>query len=114
MRLGVEAILVSPNFLYRIEHDPDPGDPAAVHPVNEFELASRLSYFLWSSMPDEELFQAAGEGRLCQPEVLHAQVRRMLKDPKAEALVDNFAGQWLELRNLESVQARPRPVSAIQ
>jgi mono/diheme cytochrome c family protein len=107
MRLGVEAILVSPNFLYRIEHDPNPSDPAEVHPVNGYELASRLSYFLWSSMPDEELFQAAGEGRLCQPKELHAQVQRMLKDPKAEALVDNFAGQWLELRNLDSVRPDP-------
>ncbi|MBV8811379.1 MAG: DUF1592 domain-containing protein [Acidobacteriaceae bacterium] len=103
MRLGVEAILVSPNFLYRIERDPNPFDPSAVHPVGEYELASRLSYFLWSSMPDEELLNAAEAGTLGKPDVLHTQVKRMLTDEKADALVDNFAGQWLELRNLESI-----------
>ncbi len=107
MRVGLEAILVSPSFLYRIERDPKPGDASAVHPVNDYELASRLSYFLWSSMPDEELFELASTRRLGQPEVLHAQVQRMLKDPKSEALVDNFAGQWLELRNLDSVHPDP-------
>ncbi|MBV8707081.1 MAG: DUF1592 domain-containing protein, partial [Acidobacteriaceae bacterium] len=101
------AILVSPNFLYRIERDPNPNDPSQIHPVSNYELASRLSYFLWSSMPDEELLQLAGEKRLCQPDVLHAQVKRMLKNPKADALVDNFAGQWLELRNLDSVHPDP-------
>jgi mono/diheme cytochrome c family protein len=106
MRVGVEAILVSPNFLYRLERDPNPNGNTA-HPVSDFELASRLSYFLWSSMPDEELLRVAGEHKLSQPEVLHAQVRRLLADPKAEALVDNFAGQWLELRNLDSIQPDP-------
>ena len=103
MRVGVEAILVSPNFLYRIERDPNPG----AHPVSDYELASRLSYFLWSSMPDEELLRLAGERRLSQPDVLRAQVRRLLEDRKSEALVDNFAGQWLELRNLDSIQPDP-------
>ncbi|MBV9036104.1 MAG: DUF1592 domain-containing protein [Acidobacteriaceae bacterium] len=107
MRIGLQAILVSPNFLYRIERDPNPNDPSQIHPVSNYELASRLSYFLWSSMPDEELLQLAGEKRLCQPDVLHAQVKRMLKNPKADALVDNFAGQWLELRNLDSVHPDP-------
>ncbi len=107
MRIGLQAILVSPNFLYRIERDPDPNDSAAVHPVSNYELASRLSYFLWSSMPDEELLQLAAEKWLCQPDVLHAQVKRMLTDPKADALVDNFAGQWLELRNLDSAHPDP-------
>ncbi len=107
MRVGLEAVLVSPSFLYRIERDPNPLDPSAVHPVPAYELASRLSYFLWSSMPDEELLQLASEHRLCEPEVLHAQVQRMLQDPKAEALVDNFAGQWLELRNLDSIHPDP-------
>jgi hypothetical protein len=105
MRLGVEAILVSPNFLYRIERDPT--DPSAIHPVGEYELASRLSYFLWSSTPDEQLLKLADEHRLSTPEVLHAQVKRMLEDPKADALVDNFAGQWLELRNLDSIHPDP-------
>ena len=104
MRVGIEGLLVSPNFLYRIERDPDGDD---VHPISDYELASRLSYFLWSSMPDEELLQTAEQHHLREPNVLHAQVRRMLKDPKAEALVDNFAGQWLELRNLDSVQPDP-------
>jgi hypothetical protein len=107
MRVGLEAVLVSPNFLYRIERDPKPGDASAVHPVSDYELASRLSYFLWSSMPDEALLQLASERRLGQAEVLHAQVRRMLQDSKAAALVDNFAGQWLELRNLDSVHPDP-------
>lgn len=107
MRIGLQAVLVSPNFLYRIERDPNPNDPADVHPISHYELASRLSYFLWSSMPDEELLQLAAEKRLCQPDVLHTQVKRMLADPKAAALVDNFAGQWLELRNLDSAHPDP-------
>ncbi len=104
MRLGLEAVLVSPQFLYRIEHDSKPG----VHPVGDYELASRLSYFLWSSMPDPQLLQLAGEERLNLPDVLHAQVRRMLLDPKSAALIDNFAGQWLELRNLDSIHPDPQ------
>ena len=107
MRVGIEAILVSPNFIYRIEHDPRPGDIAAVHPVSDFELASRLSYFLWSSMPDETLLNLASEHQLAKPEVLNAQVKRMLQDKKSVALVDNFAGQWLELRNLDSIHPDP-------
>lgn len=102
MRIGVEAILCSPNFLYRIERDPNPSDPTP-HAVGDYELASRLSYFLWSSMPDAELFQLAAEHRLNTPEVLHAQVLRMLKDPRSSALVDNFAAEWLEFRNLNLI-----------
>jgi hypothetical protein len=107
MRVGLEAVLVSPNFLFRIERDPKPDDPTAVHPVNDYELASRLSYFLWSSMPDEQLLQIAGERRLHDPAVLNAQVKRMLQDPKSNAMIDNFAGQWLELRNLDSIHPDP-------
>ena len=107
MRIGLEAILVSPNFLFRIERDPKPDDPSAIHPVNDFELASRLSYFLWSSMPDEVLLQAAGQHRLHDQAVLTAQVKRMLQDPKSDALIDNFFGQWLELRNLDSIRPDP-------
>jgi mono/diheme cytochrome c family protein len=103
MRVGVEAILVSPNFLYRFERDPG----AAVHAVSDYELASRLSYFLWSSMPDDGLLQLAAAHQLSKPDVLHGEVRRMLQDAKAQALVDNFAGQWLELRNLDSIQPDP-------
>lgn len=107
MRVGVEGILVSPNFLYRIERDPAAGSSSQVHRVSDYELASRLSYFLWSSMPDQELLDIAGEHRLSQSEILHQQVRRMLQDRKSDALVDNFAGQWLELRNLESIHPDP-------
>lgn len=107
MRIGVEAILVSPNFLFRIERDPKPDDPSAVHPVNDYELASRLSYFLWSSMPDEELLDTAEAGHLHDRAVLNAEVHRMLRDPKSDALISNFFGQWLELRNLDSVQPDP-------
>ena len=92
--------MVSPDFLFRVEKNP-PVSAGSV-PVTPTELASRLSYFLWSSMPDEELLRASEAGTLRKPEGLEAQVRRMLKDPKANALVENFAGQWLELRRLES------------
>ncbi len=95
---GLTAFLVSPDFLFRIEKP-----TAAMAPVDNYALASRLSYFLWSTMPDDELLRLAGAGSLRQPAVLTAQVRRMLRDPKARTLVDNFAGQWLELRRLESV-----------
>ena len=104
IRLALQAILVSPHFLFRIELDPNPSDPSTGHYISEHELASRLSYFLWSSMPDEELMQAAEEGRLRQPGVLERQVRRMLADARASALVTNFAAQWLGLRNLDRIR----------
>ena len=100
---ALKAVLVSPHFLFRLERDQEPNNPEAVHPVSPFELANRLSYFLWSSMPDDELFKLAEQGQLRNPGVLEAQVRRMLKDPKANALVENFAGQWLMLRSLATV-----------
>ena len=99
---AIEAILVSPDFLFRIERD-RPGAPTTGHLISQHELASRLSYFLWASMPDEELMRCADQGRLRQPQVLSAQVRRMLKDEKATALVDTFGGQWLQFRALESL-----------
>src|SRR5206468_9961746 len=99
--LAIQAVLVSPDFLFRIEKDPRGESPA--HPVGPHELASRLSYFLWASMPDEELRRCADLGTLRQPRVLAAQVRRMLKDEKAGALVEAFGGQWLQFRALESV-----------
>ncbi len=105
IRLALQAILVSPHFLFRIEMDREPNNPQAVHAINEFELATRLSYFLWSSMPDEELFRHARQGTLRKN--LEGQVRRMLRDPKARALVENFAGQWLQLRNLETANPNP-------
>jgi mono/diheme cytochrome c family protein len=104
--LGLQAILTSPHFLFRVERDRGP-NKLLPHPINEYELASRLSYFLWSSMPDEELFTLAREGNLRKPGTLEAQVRRMMRDPKARALVENFAGQWLQLRNLRNVNPDP-------
>ena len=99
---SLKAVLVSPSFLFRGELQPEPDNPKSVHAVNEFALASRLSYFLWSSMPDTELFSLAERGQLRAN--LETQVRRMLKDPKSRALVENFAGQWLQLRNLAVLQ----------
>ncbi len=102
--LSLQAMLVSPHFLFRIEKDQRTAQNEATHPISQHELASRLSYFLWSSMPDDELLRSADQGGLRKPETLAAQVRRMLKDPKSSALVENFGGQWLELRKLESVK----------
>mgnify|MGYP001606195429 CR=1 FL=1 len=99
--VALQAALVSPDFLYRIERDPPAGRSEA--PITEHELAARLSYFLWSSMPDDELLAAADRGTLRKPEVLEAQVRRMLKSPKSVSLAKNFAGQWLQTRKMESV-----------
>ena len=104
IRLAIEAMLTSPNFLFRIEHDPRPG---VERQNRQFDLASRLSYFLWSSMPDDELLHCAELKTLRTPAMLESQVRRMLKDPKASALVENFGGQWLRFRALESVQPDP-------
>ena len=103
---AIQAILVSPYFLFRIERDPPAAGTAATEsrPINQYELASRLSYFLWSSMPDDELFRCAELKTLSRPEVLATQVRRMLKDPHSQALIENFGGQWLELRKLEAVK----------
>ncbi len=97
------AILVSPHFLFRVEKDPSADDADGIRELDDYELASRLSYFLWSSMPDAELFRLAEEQTLHEPEVLKAQVRRMLKDPKAVALTKNFAGQWLQLRSVSTI-----------
>jgi len=107
VQLAIQALLVSPNFLFRIERDPNPRDAALVHKVSPFELASRLSYFLWSSMPDEELLSAAESGRLNDAQVLAAQVDRMLADSRSSELAANFAGQWLETRNLDVVKPDP-------
>jgi mono/diheme cytochrome c family protein len=106
IRAGVARVLSSPYFLYRIEKDPEGARPGTAHPVSGTELASRLSFFLWSSIPDEKLLDLGVAGRLREPEVLAEQVRRMLKDERADALVENFTGQWLQLRNLE-VKAVP-------
>ncbi|MEZ4402496.1 MAG: DUF1592 domain-containing protein [Kofleriaceae bacterium] len=99
LRLALQQVLVSPHFLFRVETDPDPGS-LLPHPLTDWELATRLSYFLWSTMPDAELFAAAAAGTLSDPAELERQTRRMLADPKAIALTDNFAGQWLFTRAL--------------
>ena len=106
--LGIERalqlILASPKFVFRAERDPAELKPGSVHRVSDVELASRLSFFLWSSIPDDELLAEANAGRLKDPSVLERQTGRMLADPKAQALVSNFAGQWLHLRNLRNAQ----------
>ena len=112
IRLALQAMLVSPHFLFRIEVDPDPTDAAAVHRISDVELASRLSYFLWSSMPDDQLLAIAENGTLSDPAVLEGQVERMLADEKADALGENFAGQWLQIRNLYSVAPDPEKFPA--
>ncbi len=99
---ALTAILVNPNFLLRIERNPTAAAPATVYRIADTELASRLSYFLWSSMPDDELLALAIAGRLSEPDVIQQQVRRMLADERSQSLVSNFAGQWLHLRNLDA------------
>ncbi|MCO6457795.1 MAG: DUF1592 domain-containing protein [Pirellulaceae bacterium] len=112
MRVALQAILASPHFLFRVERDPAADDPDGIRELDDWELATRLSYFLWSSMPDAELFRLAGEGSLRQPDVLRAQARRMLADPKSRALTENFAGQWLQLRSLGDIAPDPRQFPA--
>jgi mono/diheme cytochrome c family protein len=106
IQLAIQAILVSPNFLFHIERDASPTDPSKVHQISDVELASRLSYFLWSSMPDDELLNLAEAGKLRG--VLDEQVKRMLADPRSGALAANFAGQWLETRNLDFISPDPK------
>ncbi|MCB1204318.1 MAG: DUF1592 domain-containing protein [Verrucomicrobiae bacterium] len=103
---AITAILVSPRFLLRAEIQPEPDNPAKIVPIDEFALASRLSYFLWSSIPDEELMKLAGEGKLRS--VLRAQVDRMLKDPKSDRMITNFVGQWLQARDVETLSFNER------
>jgi hypothetical protein len=103
IEMALAGVLVSPHFLFRVERDPA-GVPAdTVYRVSDTELASRLSFFLWSSIPDDRLLTVAAAGRLRQPEVLEQEVRRMLADPRSKALVTNFASQWLHLRNLDAI-----------
>jgi hypothetical protein len=104
---AIEAMLVSPDFLFRVERDPKAAAPGAVYRLNDFELASRLSFFLWSSIPDDELLNLAEKGKLKNPLVLRQQTRRMLDDPRSQAFVSNFGGQWLHLRNLDTITPDP-------
>jgi mono/diheme cytochrome c family protein len=103
---GIERVLIrllaSPEFVFRVERDPDDAAPGSLRRVTDLELATRLSSFLWSSIPDDALLEAASEGKLKDPRVLEREVRRMIADPKGQALVGNFAGQWLYLRNLRT------------
>jgi mono/diheme cytochrome c family protein len=101
IELALRRLLMSPEFLYRIETDPAPAARGAAYRLGDYELASRLSFFLWSSIPDDELLQAAGQGTLRNPDVLARQVRRMVADWRSEALAKNFAAQWLYLRTIE-------------
>ncbi|HBN77905.1 MAG TPA: hypothetical protein DD473_19260 [Planctomycetaceae bacterium] len=103
IEMALSSILVHPEFLFRIEEVPDGVSSTTAYHVNDVELASRLSFFLWSSLPDEELLELAEAGQLGDPDILSKQVTRMLTDPRSAALVYNFAGQWLHLRNLESI-----------
>jgi mono/diheme cytochrome c family protein len=100
---ALQLILASPKFVFRVEQDPPNAPPGGIYRISDVELASRLSFFLWSSIPDEELLAAAGQGRLSDRSELDRQVRRMLADPKSSALVANFAGQWLQVRNLKTL-----------
>jgi hypothetical protein len=105
---AIERLLVSPDFLFRMEHDPTGIAPGTTYRISDIELASRLSFFLWSSIPDEELLNLAERRQLRQPAVLQKQVRRMLADGRSKALVTNFAGQWLHLRNIRLVTPDPQ------
>ena len=100
IEMGLSGVLVAPRFLFRAPVVPDGGRPGEVYRLSDLDLASRLSFFLWSSIPDEELLSLAEEGVLSQPPVLAGQITRMIADPKSRALVDNFGGQWLHLRNV--------------
>jgi len=103
VQVALKALLVSPEFLFRVAQDPPGAEPGSVYRIGDVELASRLSFFLWSSIPDDELLAAAERGALHKPAELERQVRRMIADPRADAFVGNFAGQWLYLRNLDAV-----------
>ncbi|HSR07804.1 MAG TPA: DUF1592 domain-containing protein [Bryobacteraceae bacterium] len=103
IEIALQRILASPQFVFRVEQDPETAAPGSIHRVSDVELASRLSYFLWSSIPDTELLTLAERGLLKDPAALDRQVRRMLKDAKSDAMIENFAGQWLRLRNTRNI-----------
>lgn len=98
---AIERMLVSPQFLFRIEREPTGAAPGSIYRISDFELASRLSFFIWSSIPDDTLLDVAASGKLHEPMVLEEQVRRMMADPRSESMVTNFAAQWLYLRDVE-------------
>ena len=100
---AIARILIDPQFLFRFEREPSTVREGGIYRLSDLELASRLSFFLWSSIPDDELLDIASKGRLADPAVFEKQVRRMLKDSRSQSLVENFAGQWLYLRELKNV-----------
>jgi len=104
IQVALARVLVAPRFIYRVEEEPANVAAGGVYRISDLELASRLSFFLWSSIPDNELLELASKGRLRDAATLQRQVTRMLADPKADALIENFAGQWLYLRELANVQ----------
>jgi hypothetical protein len=108
IKQGIERMLVSPQFLFRIERQPASVAPGAVFRISDLELASRLSFFIWSSIPDDELLDLAARGKLSNRSVLDQQVRRMLRDPRSRALATNFAAQWLYLRDVHAKTPSPR------
>ena len=107
IQAALQRILVDPEFLFRIERDPPKVAPGTAYRLSDLELASRLSFFLWSSIPDDQLLDLAQQGKLSNPEMLEQQVRRMLADSRSKALLNNFAGQWLFLRNVQQVWPNP-------
>lgn len=108
IKVALKAVLISPEFLLRVEDEPAVAKGSLAQPINDYELASRLSYFLWSSMPDDELFGLATKKELRKPEVLEAQIKRMLIDPKARALAESFGNQWLDLAVLDKSTPSPK------
>src|SRR6476646_11039784 len=103
IEMAVSSVLVNPQFLFHIERDPPNIPSGTAYPIDDVALASRLSFFLWSSIPDAELLDRAASGELHRPEVLEQQVRRMLADKRSQSLVTSFADQWLYLRNLDAI-----------
>lgn len=108
IQFALERILVSPDFLFRIEQDPAGAEPGQMYAISDTELASRISFFLWSSLPDEELLDIVERGTLRESGVLKAQVERMMADARADAFIQNFVGQWLYLRNLDGIYPDPK------
>jgi len=107
VEMALRSILLSPNFLFRAESQPAMVAPNTAYRLSDIDLASRLSFFIWSSIPDDTLIDLAAKGALRRPDVMQQQVRRMLADPKSQALVENFAGQWLHIRNVRTHQPSP-------
>jgi cytochrome c551/c552 len=108
IEMALQRVLVDPRFIFRFEREPENVAPGLVYRISDLELASRLSFFLWSSLPDDELLKIAGQGKLHDPVILEQQTRRMLADPRSEALVSNFAGQWLYLREIKNTRPQAK------